>query len=205
MTAYFDAHVQARFEFEMQQQQAAHRALEQAPRTGSAKALAAARASFGTSNTDAEVASWHVSVLKLAHRINATLGASVLQSQATDLDLESFPTTFNDKTFITWEASRIANMTNETARLVAIAEIVYWDVPRLGGFFDRLGSAGVLNGQAPHLDTGEGGGSDPAFYFTPHHETLAQKNWHCPSLPTTFTSDRCDGARREVDHRSQQL
>ena len=45
-----------------------------------------------------------------------------------------------------------------------------------GGFFDRLGSAGVLTGRAPHLDTGQGD-SDPAFYFTPHHETLSQLDW----------------------------
>ena len=31
----------------------------------------------------------------------------------------------------------------------------------------------MLTGQAPHLDTGQGH-SDPAFYFTPHHETLRQ-------------------------------
>eukprot|EP01051_Picozoa_sp_SAG22_P013677 SAG22_NODE_1558_length_4129_cov_2.138213_2_plen_507_part_00 len=180
--AYFDAHVQARFEFEMQQQEAADRALKRARTTGSVRALAVARAAFVGSNTDAEVAGWHARVLQLAAIINTTLGASVLQSQATDLDLDSFATAFNDKTFFSWEASRIINFSNESARLAAIDDMVYWDVPREGGMFDRLGSAGVLSGRAPHLDTGQGEG-DPAFYFTPHHETLAQKNWHCPLPP----------------------
>ena len=180
--AYFDAHVQARFETEMQQQEKAYTALKQAPTVGSTRALAAAQEAFAATTAAPETLDWHAKVLKLADMLNSTVGASVLQSQATDLDLQSFSTPFNDKTFIGWEAMRIANMTNESARLAAIAEIVYWDVPRNGGFFDRLGSAGTLNGMAPHLDVGQGTG-DPAFYFTPHHETLAQANWHCPPPP----------------------
>lgn len=163
--AYFDAHVQARFDAEMQQQERAYAALEQAPTMGSARALAAAQEAFAGNNTDPEVLEWHAKVLQLANMLNASVGASVLQSQATDLDLHSFATPFNDKTFVAWEARRIANMTSESARLAAIAEIVYWDVPKNGGFFDRLGSVGVLNGMAPHLDVGQGT-SDPAFYFT---------------------------------------
>ena len=121
-------------------------------------------------------------MLKLAATINATLGASVLQSQSTDLNLGTFATPFNDKTFLLHETSTIANLTSESARLDAISELIYWDVPAEGGFFDRLGSVGVLSGQAPHLDMGEGE-ADPAFYYTPHHETLAQSNWHCPPPP----------------------
>eukprot|EP01052_Picozoa_sp_SAG31_P013614 SAG31_NODE_822_length_11777_cov_11.328738_6_plen_1264_part_00 len=176
--AYFDAHVQARFRFEMQQQERAYAALEQAPILGSIKALAEAQEAFVGTNTVPEVMEWHAKVMKLATTLNETLGASVLQSQAIDLDLHSFGTPFNDKSFIGWEARRIANMTNESTRLASISEVVYWNVPRNGGFFDRLGSVGVLDGMAPHLDIGQGT-SDPAFYFTPHHETLAQENWHC--------------------------
>eukprot|EP01043_Picozoa_sp_COSAG02_P045599 COSAG02_NODE_4188_length_5646_cov_5.157202_2_plen_125_part_00 len=30
---------------------------------------------------------------------------------------------------------------------------------------------------------------DPSFYFTPHHETLAQANWHCPPPPNEPTPE----------------
>ena len=163
-----------------------------------AKAGAAALAALNTTNTNAEMAGWHAKVLKLAAMINVTLGASVLQSQAADLDLLHFETPLNDRTFITAEVSSIAKLPNETARLQAISEMVYWDVPKAGGHFDRLGSAGVLLGNAPHLDMGEGEG-DPAFYFTPHHETLGQYDWHCPAptsgagtVSTGLGSNPCD-------------
>jgi hypothetical protein len=174
--AYFDAHVQARFLFELDQQERAYQALEQAPAVGFDKAAAAAVSALNTTNEDTITASWHSKVLALAHLINTTLGASVLQSQATDLNLRTFATELNDKRFILSELATISKLPNETDRLAALSDMLYWDVPKAGGFFDRLGSAGVLTGRAPHLDTGQGD-SDPAFYFTPHHETLSQLDW----------------------------
>ena len=58
--AYFDAHVQARFRFEMQQQENAYRALGRAPAAGSAQAAAAALAALNTTNHDVEAAGWHL-------------------------------------------------------------------------------------------------------------------------------------------------
>ena len=182
--AYFDAHVQARFRFEMQQQENAYQALGRAAVAGSAIAFAAARAALNTTNPDPTVAGWHAKVLQLAAAINGTLGAPVLQSQAVDLNLHTFDTPLNDRTYITATVESLAKLPTEAARLGAISDMLYWDVPKEGGYFDRLGSSGVLAGRAPRLDVGEGE-SDPAFYFTPHHETLAQTDWHCPQAPSS--------------------
>jgi hypothetical protein len=178
--SYFDAHVQARFRFEMQQQEDAYRSLQQAPVVGSTRAAATALAALNSTNADEEMAGWRTKVLQLATAINATLGASVLQSQSTDLNLHTFDTPLNDRIFITAKLSELGQLSTEKARLSAITEMLYWDVPKEGGYFDRLGSAGVLAGQAPHLSKGEGE-TDPAFYHTPHHETLGQYDWHCPA------------------------
>jgi len=130
------------------------------------------------------------------------LDAAVLQSQSTDLNLGTFETPLSDKPFILSEIDRIDNLETEAQKLTAISALVDWDVPRPGGFFDKLGSAGSLYALSPHLDLGEGAGrgaesSDPGFYFTPHQEALGQDLWKGSlnaRLPwTSFTVSQSQG------------
>ena len=197
--SYFDAALQGRFQFEQAQQQQAYAALRRALLAGRGGggtsvpvALAEAAGCLAGNDTRPEVALWRLRVFALARTINETVGASVLQSQTPDLNLGTFDTPLSDKAFVLAEIQRISalgrgNASSSQQRLQqreAIAALVDWDVAAAGGFFDKLGSAGSLSGRAPRLVTGQGAGQggattpDPAFFFTPHHQTLGQYDWH---------------------------
>ena len=153
-------------------------------------ALAAARRCLATNDTRVEASQWRDRVFVLARAINESVGASVLQSQTPDLNLATFEAPLSDKAFILTEIQQIAAMGgggggggDPSPQLKAIADVVDWDVAAPGGYYDKLGSAGSLSGRSPRLVTGQGAGRggaatpDPAFYFTPHHQTLAQADW----------------------------
>lgn len=168
---YFDSAVQARLIFEASQDTAAYKALRDAPSTGSAAAILAAKEAYSScqNNTDPDAVAWTARVAELAGLINATVGNGVLQSQQQDLNLGTFRAApLGDKAWLLSELSTIeagGGGDDERSRLSTIASLVEWEDPGGGGYYDALG-VGVLQGRAPRLERGEGWIADPALYYT---------------------------------------
>lgn len=181
---YFDAAVQRRYLCEQARQADAYTVLGAASTTagGSLTALLHAADALAGASIPApaacspanlsELAGWTAAVYAYAERINGSIGASVLQSQSTDLNLESFSeTALSDAPWLSSELARITAIGTEAARLAAITAVMSWAEPAAGGWVDILGS-GVLAGLAPRLVPGEGADHDPAFHYTVHQASF---------------------------------
>lgn len=110
--------------------------------------------------------------------LNQTLDASVLQSQATDLNLATgLRAPLGDTPYL---LARLAGIErrggSEASLLAALAALTDWDAAAPSGFFDKLGT-GVMAGKAPRLVVGEGAYADPSFFFTSHQQALGMYNW----------------------------
>ena len=172
--SYFDAHVQARFRHEQCVQEQAYATLRERLVTmggrNSSVIIAATRKVLLQTHNDSVAAKWRARVLQLAELINATVDAAVLQSQSTDLNLQTFDTPLSDKPFLMAELNKAESL-GEAQRLRALAALADRGAVAPGGFYDKLGT-GVLRGEAPHLVLGEGAVADPGFFYTSHQQAL---------------------------------
>ena len=130
---YFDAVVQQRLQFEQSAVAAAHASLRLAPypgNGGSQGAIAAATAALATPNTDRTAALWAARLDELAGMINTTVGAEVVQSQATDLNRGTLTAArLSDLAWLQAQLAAVDAMprANEQARLNAIARLLGWE------------------------------------------------------------------------------
>jgi hypothetical protein len=82
---------------------------------------------------------------------------AIAMDRGANLDAIDLP--LNSRAWLKKQFGSIAALNSEGERLTRLKEIVGWDEPGLGGFYDDLGDPG----QQPHLVRGPGANGDPAF------------------------------------------
>lgn len=151
--AYYDAYTQRRLIWETDLERRAMAELRKAPEIGSDAALAAAESVLNRAMEERVKPEWHIRIHQLAEAlfqsISMQLSVEKYRAIAVDrgasLDTIQFP--LNNAPWLKHRFAAIRKLTAETDRLGAIEEILNWDNPGPGGFYDDLGNVG----RQPHL------------------------------------------------------
>ena len=169
--AYQDAYTRTRFLAEQNSEQAALLELAQAPHIGSDAAIGNARVELGRNfSADGAAGQLRKRVFELASLLNIsasqpahhTMGDMMVQHQNPHLGLDCLNVPLSNGAWLQEQLGTILTMSNETAKRVAITEIVQWSDPGPGGFYDNLGQVSTQ----PHLVLSSAA-TDPALYNTP--------------------------------------
>jgi hypothetical protein len=167
--AYFDAAVQARFRHETALEAEALAALRA---RGDSDALAAMREAdlILSRATEQPIAvAEHRRVYQLAEAlfqsINMKLSVPLYRavSQGRGANLDSFEWPLNNAPWLRARFAAIRGLPDQAMRATALREIVNWENPGPGGFYDDLGKPH----RSPHLVPGHGYEHDPAFIHSP--------------------------------------
>ena len=166
--AYYDAYIRSRLLYETALEEQAMDRLREARTLGSLRAMAEAERILERAVTHPIAQAWRTRIYQLAEAlfqsIRMQLSVRLYQGQeevrGADLDGLDYP--LNNRPWLQARFSEIRNMPDEADRLRAIREIVEWENPGPGGFYDNLGS-----GSATHVLPGPGYAEDPAFLRTP--------------------------------------
>lgn len=167
--AYYDAYVRSRLLYEAELEELALDQLRQAPATGSLLAMGEAERILDQAVTQPVSQAWRTRVFQLAEAlfqsIHMQLSVHLYQGQdevrGANLDGIDYP--LNNWPWLRMRIVEIRQLASEGERLRAIKELVEWENPGPGGFYDNLGSAF----QPPHVVPGPGFAEDPAFLFSP--------------------------------------
>lgn len=186
MRSYFDGYVQARARFESQRENEAKEAIATAIEERMCNP-AAALAVLSRPFVDAAAFGWRNRTYELALAINVSSslcgdclygGTAVLESQNPGLSLSGFSIlgqelpgwidspSLSDTAFLKSSLTNISKLAGVTERCAALSEIITWEDPGPGGFYDQLGGLP----RSPRLDPGFGAAADPQFVFTPFIE-----------------------------------
>jgi hypothetical protein len=156
LRAYYDAYTRHRLIADTAREQEANRALAGAARTGSAAAIAAARAILARADADATAgpaAPWRRRIEELSaalfSSIRMQLSMPKYQASGAErgavLDFVDYP--LNNRWWLEDEFTKIAALPDERARVAALARLSAWEDPGPGGFYDVLGDVG----RSPHV------------------------------------------------------
>ena len=164
--AYYDAYTQKRLNHEKGLEASAMERLQAAPAIGSLDSLAAATKVLDGVESDRVAEDWRIRILELGDALFQSIGMqlsvdkyrAIAPDRGASLDTLDYP--LNDRAWLKEQFFRIRKMTNETARVKAINEIVNWTNPGPGGFYDDLGNIA----QQPHLVVGKGFKVDPGCF-----------------------------------------
>ncbi|MDH7502136.1 MAG: hypothetical protein QHJ82_05390 [Verrucomicrobiota bacterium] len=162
--AYYDTYTQRRLIWETDLETRAMAELRKAPQVGSDAALAAAESVLNRAIDERVKPECLLRIHQLAEAlfqsISMQLSAEKYKAIAVDrgasLDTVQFP--LNNTPWLKHRFAAIRRLTAETDRLKAIAEIINWDNPGPGGFYDDLGNVG----RQPHLVQVPGFEEDPS-------------------------------------------
>ena len=163
--AYYDAFVRYRLLHETTLQERAMDSLRQASGTGSNAALDRAEAVLEEAVSRPAAHDLRARVFELAEALfqSIRMQLSVPRYKAIAVgrgaNLDTIDAPLNDRLWLMRRFAAIRALPDETARLDAIAEIVNWQNPGPGGFYDEPGNPE----RRPHLVLGPGFGDDPAF------------------------------------------
>jgi hypothetical protein len=163
--AHYDLFLKQRLTAETAQQQQALAALNQAPQTGSEKALASAESALTPTQVGAEERAQIFALAdKLFHHIGLQLstklyGASNWERGA-NLDRIDIP--LNDRVWFQNQFGKIPQLPTEAAKLAAIGQIVHRSHLEPDTLYDDLGDPA----NEPHLTRGKGFADDPEQYQT---------------------------------------
>lgn len=168
--AYYDAYVRSRLLYETQLQDQALSVLRRAPQLGSTPAMEQAEEILDRTLLSSHAPEWR----QRLYELGAALFQSIRMQKSVDkyfaisvrrganLDQIDFP--LNDRLWLEDQFSRIRGIGAEDKRLEEIAELVNWENPGPGGFYDDLGS---LDNQ-PHIVKAEMTyGSAPSLMSSP--------------------------------------
>ena len=167
--AYYDAYVRSRLLYETALEEEALDRLRQARALGSLLALSDAERILDRALTHPIAQSWRTRIHQFAEAlfqsIHMQLSVRLYQGQeevrGANLDGLDYP--LNNRPWLQARFDEIRALPQEEARLRAIEEIVAWENPGPGGFYDNLGSAF----HPPHVVPGPGFAQDPAFLVSP--------------------------------------
>jgi hypothetical protein len=165
--AYSDAYERHRLLIATAQEQRALGLLSTAGRTGSAAAMHNAEAALASASPEsAALHPWRTTIEEIAGRLFHDIGQqlSVEKYGASAIgrgaSLDTVDVSLIDRLWLEREFARIGSISDEAGRLRALAAIVHWSDPGLGGFYDDLGNPSA----EPHLVRGPGFPLDPAFF-----------------------------------------
>ncbi len=162
--AYYDAYTQHRLILETDLETRAMAELRKAPQVGSDSALAAAESVLNRAIDQPVQPEWLLRIHQLAEAlfqsISMQLSVEKYKAIAVDrgasLDTIQFP--LNNTPWLKHRFAAIRKLATETEQLKAIEEIINWDNPGPGGFYDDLGNVG----RQPHLVQVPGFDEDPS-------------------------------------------
>jgi hypothetical protein len=168
--AYYDAYVRRRLLYESGLEAEAMDSLGQAARLGSLAALELAEATLDRAITAPIGQALRTRIFQLAEalfqsihmQLSVPLYAAQHETRGGNLDGVDFP--LNDRPWLKAQFTAIRALTNEEARLVAIAQVVHWSDPGVGGYYVDLSNAF----ECPYLVDRLPYPEDPAFYRSPH-------------------------------------
>ena len=167
--ARYDAYVQRRLGYEDAAEVCALSSLADAPKVGSEASINAAVANLQTgyegASRDPILARLRGDMDRHGAAIFTLSGAqmsvplynAINTERGATLDTRDVP--LNNAPFLQSELARIRNISNEDSRLTAIAHLVGWSDPGVGGYYDDLG----VEKSQPHLVLGPGPAVDPGF------------------------------------------
>ncbi|HMJ65222.1 MAG TPA: hypothetical protein VK615_07705, partial [Candidatus Binatia bacterium] len=164
--AYYDAYLQRRAIFEGRIEELAIAKLYNATNTGSLAAMSEAEAILDRAMKDPLAAELRARVFELAEAlfqsIRMQLSVPKYQAIAPDrgANLDAIDVSLNNRAWLKKQFAAIAALPDEPVRLARLKEIVHWQHPGDGSFYDELGDP---EGQR-HLVRGTGPARDPAFY-----------------------------------------
>jgi hypothetical protein len=169
---YYDAYVAARHDAEQLCEDRAKEALftnaSRTIQTSISEALPLFERCNQPHIMDPVTRSWRARAIELAEMINSTVGANVVQSQASDLNLAAIDTPLNDATFYHKQLQQLlsSHAANTSALHMAVRQLLFWQDPGPGGYYDALG-AGFSHVRPAHLVTAPGWAQSPDYYHTP--------------------------------------
>jgi len=168
---YYDAYVSVRHDAEQLCENRAKQALLADPSQPIEAAITAALPLFDSCKSvhlNPVARGWRQRAVELVGLINTTVGASVVQGQATDLNIGAIDTPLNDAVFFHTQLEALLNVSggNSSALLAGVQRLLSFEDPGPGGFHDVLGP-GFSSARSAHLVTEPGWASDPDYYRIP--------------------------------------
>lgn len=169
--AYYDAYTRRRLLYETGLEKQAMEVLQNESAFGTLTAMTDAERVLNRAITERVCAGWRARILELGEALYQSIGMQLSVSKykaiAVDrgaaIDTIDFP--LNNRYWLKEQFSRIRKLTNDTARIRALEEIVQWENPGPGGFYDDLGNPG----RQPHLVRGPGLEQDPGCFQSPRN------------------------------------
>lgn len=154
LRAYYDFYTRERLVYETEQESQARAILANASSTGAETAMTNAETLLATADTAPVRTDLQNHIRDLCDALFASIGLQTSTSSpfnASGLErgcvLDTLNWPLNDRCWLQIRFSAIRSLSNETEKLAAINEILNWENPGEGGFYDDLGS---LNKQ-PHV------------------------------------------------------
>ena len=177
--AYFDAYTQKRLAYETGLEQQALEALRQAPGRGALAAMTQAEAVLQAAETARTALDLRTRVFQLAEalyqsirmQLSVPLYRAISVGRGANLDTVDEP--LNNRLWLRDRFNEIRKLDSEPERLRAIGEIVGWQDPGPGGFYDELGNPEAR----PHLVPGRPYADDPAFFHSPVTGFAGRPGW----------------------------
>jgi len=167
--AYYDAYVRSRLLFETGLEEQAMARLREAAGMGSLVAMAEAERILDRAQTEGISRGWRTRIHQLAEalfqsihmQLAVPLYRGMEEVRGANLDGVDYP--LNNGPWLKARFAEIRALTEESERLQAIQEIVAWENPGPGGFYDGLGHS--FN--TPHLVRGPSFAEDPGYLVWP--------------------------------------
>ena len=167
--AYYDAYTRRRLLHETELEMQAREALRRAPAVGAVSAMAEAEAILDRALTDRVAGDWRERIGELgealfqsiAMQLSVEKHRAIAVDRGASLDTLNFP--LNNRAWLREQFARIRRLPKAEDRLRALAEVVDWENPGPGGFYDDLGNSA----RQPHLVKGASFVDDPGRLHSP--------------------------------------
>ncbi len=170
--ALYDALVQHRNSLEQRQENRAYAVLKRLAKKAPAAAIDSALTIIHPHPTDEQTRRLKSRILELGKRLNQTIGIqlSVPLQHAYGSErgavLDALDVSLNNREWLLGMLAGIGVQPNRKDQLEGIRQILNWENPGPGGFYDDLGNAT----KEPHLVQGKGWTFDPGFVESPQDE-----------------------------------
>lgn len=169
--AYYDAYVRRRLIHETALEQRALECLRHAARDGALPAMQTAEAILDRATSEPVAADLRQRMAELAEALFQSIGMqlsvdkyrAIAVDRGASFDTADFP--LNNRLWLKERFSWLRRLPGESERLNGLREIVEWENPGPGGFYDDLGAPG----RQPHLVPGLDYARDPGFMESPRN------------------------------------
>jgi len=200
--AYYDATVRARLREETAAEQAALAELRRAPALGTTAALAHAEQILAPPAV-APAADLRARTFELAEALFQSIHMqlsvpryrAISVGRGANLDLIDAP--LNNAAWLREQFAAVRQRATEKERLQVVDQILNWEDPGPGGFYDDLGNAT----HQPHLVTGTAYADDPAFLKAPHLASGGSRNGPALRLSSRTYAESRDDQPLELNYR----